>query len=272
MNTERLTAFKEGMERPSYMEAPFEPILATVEDLENISEESSESLQKIFSSKNNNTMVKYEFHTREELSEGKVMQSSVPTDSGYVMSRVDTNNKFSLGYRNCVGLIVTGTTHDGERVSFLTHTNPGVFGQQHDYDEYIASLRGNLMELKNRCVIGSIDAVSFGGNAFFDDNSESFIDTEFNAADDYRIATEITASTVNDILEFTPHIAEGPRIKKGYDYESYEQKAFFNTQTRHLHILVTGGAANSGKSFEVSELDEEMNRLRVLQSKLPKRD
>lgn len=262
-------AFQETITKPDHLTEGFLPILTTVQDHENISSEALAELNKRINQEST-TNVQYAYHSQEWLQKRDVIQHSEPGEEFWIMSKVDANDKFSKDYKSCLGLAVVGTDHEGNKISFLTHTNPKVFADQKSYDEYIASLRGNLIEMRNRCQLGSIDAVSFGGRATWDANLPGEIDPEQTYADDYQIATEITANIVNEILNFKPIIAEGPRLKKGYDFEEFQQMAILDTEQGHLHIIIRGSAPNSGKSFTVDNLSQELESLKPIKVEVNK--
>ncbi len=267
MSHERLRAFQETTNKPEHLAEGFSPIFTTVQSNENVSEEDRTELNKRIN-KESTTFVQYAHHSPEWLQKRDVIQHSDNVEEFWLMSTVDSKDKFSKDYRSCLGLAVIGVDHEGNRISFLTHTNPLVFADQKSFDEYTASLRGNLIEMKNRCQIGSIDAVSFGGRITWDEDLPGEIDPEQTYADDYQIATEITANLVNDVLDFKPIIAEGPRLKRGYDFQQLQQLAFLDTENNHLHIIVRGAAPNSGRSFSVDGLTEELQALKPLKTEV----
>lgn len=100
------------------------------------------------------------------------MNSSGPSE--YVVSSVNTLDKYSGGFLNCFGMIVVGQDNDsGENISFGLHTPLYDVSGGNKQDIPIlhqmkVDLNTRLKEMKEKCVPGSIDAVILGG---FDDRS-----------------------------------------------------------------------------------------------------
>src|SRR3989338_1570834 len=77
------------------------------------------------------------------------------------VSILDDSNKYSKKLFGCVGLIVTGIVKGtSKNISFLSHQDPATL------NDNITSLRKLLDEMKDKCEVGTIDAVIVGGNSY----------------------------------------------------------------------------------------------------------
>ncbi len=89
-------------------------------------------------------------------------------DGAFVISRIDSENKWSKDYFNCTGVVAVGFDETiGKNISLLSHQNPGkVLQGYHDYDrqsEFEKALRASLVEIAQRSKSGTLDVVIFGG-------------------------------------------------------------------------------------------------------------
>lgn len=84
----------------------------------------------------------------------------------YAISGISELNKFSLRYKNCTGIIVSGQDKvTGQNISFFTHQDSmKVLPDGEVRDRFLADIKGRLREMNNRSTPGTIDAVIFGGN------------------------------------------------------------------------------------------------------------
>jgi len=266
---ERLRAFKqpsENLPHLDHLENGQEPIFCTVEDRERLSRETIEyGFRK--TGETNYTFLNYEAPTK-QLREGNVLVES-DQNARYLISPIDATWKISQEYFNCQGLVVSGMTHEGTRVGFMTHHNPHLLGSKSLASSFFADLEGQLTALRSQTKEGTIDAVIFGGDAFTTaPRSKKAIDPTLDNADEYRIAAETVAQTTEKILGFTPRITEGPRI---LPHHEGMQTAVFDTEHNHLHIIVTGASKNSGSEITIEEVPQMLEELREMELEQNKR-
>ena len=173
----------------------------------------------------------------------------------YVLSAISPAPKISDQYCNCQGLVVGGVSHEGEELSFLTHHDPKKIMQAEVWKEFEADLRGRLRELKLKTKLGSIDAVSFGGDMYTQTKSLTF--DGLDRRDDYVITAQAVAEIVEEELGFEPRVVEGPRYVPSEPGERNKQLAMYDTKKRHLIIKIDGAGSNSGKGpFYPSQLSD----------------
>ncbi|MCX6736221.1 MAG: hypothetical protein NTZ13_04010 [Candidatus Parcubacteria bacterium] len=148
----------------------------------------------------------------------------------YVISTIDDANKFSEEFKNCTGVIVTGQDKNtGKDISFLSHEDPWFFVEQEGgTKKFTEDLRAQLLEIKNRCIPGTIDAVIAGGNYFKQINETELYTKRYR--DNYQKSIEILSKEISDILGFEPAVIIGPKALGGSD------KMFYDNAGRQLHI------------------------------------
>lgn len=150
------------------------------------------------------------------------------TDHSYVISPVSESNKFSEGYVNCTGIVVSGKDKiTGKYISFLTHQNPRYFLSALK-DEFVSDLQNRIREIKERCEDGTIDALVFGG--MYDD-----LDPNGLISEKYDESIELIIGEVKKSLGFVPQILNGPKIdnlfggigKDNFYFDNEKRKAYF---------------------------------------------
>ncbi len=168
----------------------------------------------------------------------------------YVMSPIDTANKFSVRYANCTGIIVVGTDLEtGQNVSFLTHQNPSYF--LHDSKKFVEDLHARFSKLKDTCIPGTIDAVLFGGKFAnvreVEDPAHPIHKIE---QEDYIESIRLASKEIQEYLGFSPTVIVGPKLNPAEDV------AVFDTQERRLFLERLGknepGFVNN---FESKDID-----------------
>lgn len=144
--------------------------------------------------------------------------------------RLNALDKYSLHYRNCIGMVFVGTSkQSGKEISFITHMNATGFDSNDTYREQVEKfdevLNQGIQKLQTSAEIGTIDAVIFGG-ADWDSSYKKIID---------RYSKKIT-----NVLGFDPVVLTGPG---GYDSEDTKDKVhpstdvYLDTQGRKIYIL-----------------------------------
>lgn len=165
----------------------------------------------------------------------------------YVISPIDSSNKFSKTFRNCIGLVVVGIDKNtSENISFLSHQDPSYFLESNSKsDKFVNDLREQLQELKERCAERTIDAVIVGGNYFRD---EDYMDKKF--AKNYLASIKLLGKETKDIFGFEPVVIAGPKRVTGEDH------IFYDSENRRLYITRPEVAKESTKSYLPSDIKD----------------
>lgn len=174
-----------------------------------------------------------------------VKWSSYP---GYIISKINNNNKFSEEFSRCTGLIVKGIDKEtGENISFLTHQAPFAFinFKKNDNHELENSFKNELDRALNqmveRCIPGTIDAVIVGGDYFDDkDSKEASIES-----------VKLLSIETNSILGFEPVVINGPK-----KYNFGEDDVYYDNKNGRLYF-VRPKVNEDTKDFTYSEIKNE---------------
>jgi hypothetical protein len=167
----------------------------------------------------------------------------------YVISPVDNLDKFSRSFKNCTGIVVVGyDKRTGENISFLSHEDPAYFLDKYtNQNNFVSDLRQRLLELKERCAEGTIDAAIVGGNYFKDRD----IDNSPRYREHYRDSIELLSDETEKILGFKPVVITGPKRIKGRDHIFYENKH------RRLYISRPEVGDATTESFDPSAIKDQ---------------
>lgn len=160
----------------------------------------------------------------------------------YVISSIDSSNKFSGSFKNCTGFIATGSDKEtGKEISFLSHQDPEYFLKNiPSFEKFVDDFKKQLLELKERCANGTIDAVIVGGN-YFNERPEF--------RDNYLTSIGLISKEVRTILGFEPVVMTGPKTVSGKD------DIFYDNDHRRLYITRPEVAKESTKSYLPSDID-----------------
>lgn len=161
----------------------------------------------------------------------------------YVISTIDSSDKFSKWLANCTGMVITGKDKEtGENISFLSHQYSKYLVDTEKRNRYEKDLEERLRELKERSIEGTMDAVLFGGN-YMKNNPES--------QNNYRESINLLSGIIEKNLNFEPVVITGPKIIEGNDNVYYANK------DRKFYILKPEVGNNSVQSFLPSEIKEQ---------------
>ena len=196
------------------------------------------------SEKNNNRNIDYYGHP-EELRQQNFKNAD---RNSYVISAVDSSNKFSKGFKNCTGLIVSGLEKDtGKNISFVSHHDPDYFLSGDEAEKlFNRDLREQLEELKKRCGDGTIDAVIVGGN-YFENLSES--------QTQYLKSIRLLSEEVQGVLGFEPVVMTGPKNRR-----SGQDDVFYDNEQRRLYIMRPAVGEEFTKSYLPSDVKNQEKR------------
>lgn len=261
MSVDRLRAFREvkSTENLEHVDKGAE-IFTTIQDKERVYNDKKELITIL-----KEALIIDFYATDEEKSEYNLFSAG---DNTYVISPITDEPLVSAEYRNCQGIVVSGVRNDGTPIAFISHHNPDMFSEKEKFDQFNADLRGQIRDLSSQVEPGSIDVVSFGGDAYTVKEAGSGIHPDLTRADDYRIVAEVVNDIVKEELGFPMRIVEGPRTKPSFVKERHanDQLAIYDTKNHHLRILISGASRNSGKVIEVENLDSELKDLTSVES------
>lgn len=166
---------------------------------------------------------------------------------GFIISQFTPRNKYSFGYRTCVGMIIAGTTHEGKEVSCMTHTSAHFRRDERNVLDKI--LRERINFIRNNLTDESIDIVLFGGSVLYNDDGTI---TPDYLSRNYISQIEYFDFMSDNLLGIRPKIISAPKnesevivekvLKDKTEY--YGQRAFYDTLNRRLYLQRT-----FGKSF-----------------------
>ncbi len=146
----------------------------------------------------------------------------IPDRLTYVISSVNSRNKFSRGFKNCTSLIVAGIDKQtGENISILTHQDPEKFLEKYR-EGFDKDLSESLANLQNRSVPGTVDAVITGGN---------YRSSDEESMRHYTESIQTLSQQVKNRFGFSPLVIAGPKIVQGGD------TIFYQTPTRRLYLI-----------------------------------
>ncbi len=174
-------------------------------------------------------------------------------ERSYIFSPIDGFSKFSMEYANCTGIVAVGNDRETkENISFMSHQNPGyVFhGEQ---DVFIRDLNQRLSEIKQRCDVGTVDIVIFGGQYMEFKDVPSDHEMQKYMKGEYLESIKLLSEEIEKNFGFNPVVVAGPKLVAGHDF------VVFNNENRRLYL--TRGNTNDEftKSFNANEIDLEKN-------------
>jgi len=148
----------------------------------------------------------------------------------YVISTVDSSDKFSSTFRNCTGLLVSGIDKKtGKKISFLSHQEPTTV-LTYKKEMFKKHLKDRLDEVKDRCNPGTIDALIIGGN-YDSSNSSSFF------TKGYFGTLQLLSNEVKNSLGFDPVVVNGAKRVDGEDVGVYEDSVYLDTENSRAYLF-----------------------------------
>lgn len=179
-----------------------------------------------------------DLNSKGELNDGKFT---------YVISNIDNSNKYSEDFKNCTGVVVAGINKNGEKISFMSHENSGVFLDRH-IREFTSHLDKRMLEMQDLCIKGSIDVIILGGKYLNQDNYYK---------KSYEEALALLSTEIEKILTIKPQIINGPKIDEALKIGP--DSAYYNNNERVLYFVRPKINPETG-SFTVSQTKEEENK------------
>lgn len=143
---------------------------------------------------------------------------------GYIISGVNSINKYSGNYKNCTWVVAIGESIESwENISILTHQNPVDFVPESENDcvamRFERILRSTLEELKTRSKPWSVDILILGGN-----------DLQYKS--EYISSIETLDSIVMGVFWFHPVVVWWP--VNVHDSHYYGRDIFIDTMRRRV--------------------------------------
>ncbi len=167
----------------------------------------------------------------------------------YVISLVDSNDKFTKGLYNCTSAIVVGTDQKtGKNISFITHQNPNEFLLE-KRKKFIKDFEKRMKEISRMCVPKSIDAIILGGN-YFEEVSQGNKKAK-TFAENYVESINLLSSEVEKKLKFKPSIINGPKVSLGGD------DVYFDNKNRRVNFIRPEDVNSNTQSFTAEEFEKQ---------------
>lgn len=174
----------------------------------------------------------------------------------YAISEISPVDKFSLRYKNCTGIVVSGQDRTtGRNISFFTHQDPtkilpeGTVG-----DHFLMDVKARLREMCDRSVPGTIDAIIFGGNYLDSEEMDKLRDKTFGVKtefeENYKDSIRFLSKQIVDVLGFEPTVIAGPKTTDGSD------DVIYDNENRRLYLRRPKIGDTSAESFSPQDLDK----------------
>ena len=177
----------------------------------------------------------------------------------YAISGISNLNKFSLRYKNCMGIVVTGQDKEtGKNISFFSHQNPRkILPEGAVRERFVSDIRKRLKEMNERCVSGTIDAVIFGGNYLDSDEWEKKLRVKGLAFEkNYKDSIQLLSEEISGTLGFQPTVIAGPKTVGGGD------DVIYDNENRRLYVRRPEIGETSSESFSPEKMEEREERWR----------
>ncbi len=185
-------------------------------------------------------------------SESKPNESNF-ISSVYVISKLDSKDKYEYGYKDCIGLVVVGESKDSdENISIISHIDfEAVLANSEDEESFKKSVISIIQELKNKVKAGSIDCLLFGGNSYENNPDEDSI------FDSYKKYIKYISSILKQELGFSPNVITGPKEREG------DTDIYFNNQNRRLYLFMPQQDKNiSLRDFNSEQVEDQIKKIK----------
>jgi len=148
----------------------------------------------------------------------------------YVISPIDSSNKWSTGFYDCTGIVAVGIDKEtGKEISFMSHQDPKLFLKKHK-DVFINDMLERLKDLNNRSEYQTIDITIFGGNFLFP-GTEGIDENDKSLMENYLYSINLLSKIIKLELGFNPDIISGPKTVRNCD------TAYFDNDNRRLYLV-----------------------------------
>lgn len=218
--------------KPEHLAKGFNPIVICVDDIDHYTHSLSDD--DIVASIKKANHIDY-FKNRTTKNGIEALQGP---ESGYVISGIDKDSKYTNRLYSCTSIIAVGTDKKtGENISFISHQDPLTAVENVNFNN---DIKRRVRELQARCQEGSVDIVLVGGQ--IQDEYEDVI---------YKLSDKI-----QEVAGFIP-VVIGPKIdKKRHD------NLFFDTKNRRAYLMRNGSQKDNvyNDTFRADNLDDMMSR------------
>lgn len=175
----------------------------------------------------------------------------------YVISSIDEDRKFSKGFHACTGLVVVGVDKNiGKNISFITHQFPIALSNEDKKVKFLSDLNTKLMEMRDRCIPGTVDAVVVGGSYVKDKESDDYP----MVLKYYPMSVDLSSDGVRNIFGFEPMIVNGPKDSRFLNGELNEDSIYFDTNQRRLYFVRSKinqpGKGRTSGDFKAGEFED----------------
>jgi hypothetical protein len=202
----------------------------------------------------------------------------------YVISPLDSLDKFSGKFVNCVGIVAVGCDKETHKnISFSSHQNPEEFLKVKSViGKFETDIRDKLLELKRRSESGAVDIVIVGGwyppppdlekkkeaERYFmlvvTDGDGNHISPP-NYQESYVDAIKLISEQVKTVFDFNPVVVGGPKTTARIKTKPYNADTiYYDNEHRRLYLI----RDNSNKTFDFhpafteQTMDEEKDKWR----------
>jgi hypothetical protein len=187
----------------------------------------------------------------------------------YVISPIDTSNKFSSKYFSCTGIVLVAKDKEtGENISFMSHQDPKYFLNHKSGEDvlFLKDLNKALSEIKERGLEGTFEGVIYGGKYSFLPPEQALKAPINLYVDTYLEAIELLSKQITDQLGFEPKVAIGPKTQPSHD------TVFYDNKNRILHIARSKITDDSMEGFCPSDIQNEQTKWKPTEWGIPDQD
>ncbi len=161
----------------------------------------------------------------------------------YVISDVNSKDKFSVGLYDCTGLIIVGEDKKtNKNISLLSHQDPKEFLTPRLIDSFKLHLIERIKKISEKSKKGSIDAIIFGGNT--------------RSKENFKKSIELVSKLVLDQLKFEPTVATGPKERYG------ATNMYFDNKNRRAYLFMPQQEKNiTYHDFQPKDISGQLQKL-----------
>ena len=215
----------------------------------NIDEELSSDISRVL---NTGNALNINFNASQtELDKNNFLNAGEKT---YVISEINSADKFGKELFNCTDLIATGISKEtGKNISFISHQDPSFFlneEQNKNQLKFKSDLRQRLLELKDMCKFGSIDVVIVGGRFYQNIGDGEYVESTIVK---YPPSIKLIGGEVKDVLGFEPIVINGPKTSNKSD------DIYYDNEHRRLYF-VRPKVNTDTRDFLASDVDEQKDK------------
>lgn len=169
----------------------------------------------------------------------------------FVISPIDGKDKYSNYLFACPGVIVSGRDKTtGRNISFLCHTDPFFFLRtKKNKSVFTKALQQRLIELRDKSVTGTIDAVITGGD---------YPKNEPKKQRTYIESIKLLSAETMGALRFEPVVLTGPKVhgsQAAKEALSEYDQIYYSNHSRKMYIIRPRVGDASTESFMSKDIE-----------------